>query len=128
MAALSPTCRAPARRGPALPSAPTVLGHHLHVRPPARSATRRGPRTGQPVHRHHPAPSFRRSLVVERTTTAGHHALSDRRLTVRASGEQVERRARLDADGIERILAEILGLPVGSAWRPVIEKAAQGAA
>ena len=72
----------------------------------------------------HPASPFRRSLVVARTTPDGRHTLLDGRLTVRAPGGEIERRTRLDADGIERALAETFGLPVEPAWRPIIERAA----
>ncbi len=72
----------------------------------------------------HPASPFRRSLIVARTTPEGRQTLLNGRLTVRASGGKVEKRTLLDADGIERALAETFGLPVEPAWRPAIERAA----
>jgi N-hydroxyarylamine O-acetyltransferase len=73
----------------------------------------------------HPTSPFRRSLVVARTTAHGRSTLLDGRLTVRVPGGEVETRTVLDADGIERALTEIFGLPVEPAWRAVIERAAQ---
>lgn len=76
----------------------------------------------------HPASPFRRSLIVARTTPAGRQTLLNGRLTVRRPGGEIEKRARLDADGIERALAEVFSLPVEPAWRPIIERAAAAAA
>ena len=76
----------------------------------------------------HPASPFRRSLVVSRTTPERRHTLLDGRLAVRTPGGEVETRTVLDADGIERALAEVFGLPVEPAWRPAIERAAAAAA
>jgi N-hydroxyarylamine O-acetyltransferase len=71
----------------------------------------------------HPQSHFRHRLIVTRTTPEARHALLGARLTVRGAGGAAERRL-LDADGIERELAERFLLPVEPAWRPAIERAA----
>ena len=71
----------------------------------------------------HPSSHFRHNLIAARTTREGRHALLDNRFTVRRPDGATERQT-LDADGIERVLAETFRLPVEAAWRPVIERAA----
>jgi N-hydroxyarylamine O-acetyltransferase len=71
----------------------------------------------------HPGSHFRHNLIAARTTPEARHALLDNRFTVRRPDGATERRT-LDADGIERVLAETFRLPVEPAWRPVIERAA----
>jgi N-hydroxyarylamine O-acetyltransferase len=70
----------------------------------------------------HPNSPFRRNLIVARTTPQARYALLDNRFTVRKPGGESEQRT-LDADGLEKALAEIFGLPVEPDWRPVIEAA-----
>jgi N-hydroxyarylamine O-acetyltransferase len=71
----------------------------------------------------HPQSHFRHRLIVTRTTSEARHALLGARLTVRGVDGAAERRL-LDADEIERELAERFLLPVEPAWRPAIERAA----
>jgi N-hydroxyarylamine O-acetyltransferase len=71
----------------------------------------------------HPQSHFRHRLIVTRTTAEARHALLGARLTVRGADGRAERRI-LDADGIERELAERFLLPVEPGWRPMIERAA----
>jgi N-hydroxyarylamine O-acetyltransferase len=71
----------------------------------------------------HPESHFRHRLIVTRTTPQARHVLAGAQLTVRAPDGRAERRI-LDADEIERELAERFGLPVESGWRQVIERAA----
>jgi N-hydroxyarylamine O-acetyltransferase len=71
----------------------------------------------------HPGSHFRHRLIVTRTTPEARHGLLGGRLTVRAADGQVDRRF-LDADEIERELAERFLLPVEPEWRPIIERAA----
>ncbi|HET8700954.1 MAG TPA: arylamine N-acetyltransferase [Nitrococcus sp.] len=70
----------------------------------------------------HPSSYFRHNLMVARTTPRARYALLNNRLTVRTSEGGVERRP-LSADELEHTLAATFGLPVESAWRPVIERA-----
>lgn len=71
----------------------------------------------------HPQSHFRHRLIVTRTTPDARHALLGGRLTVRGTDGTAERRF-LDADEIERELAERFLLPVEPAWRPLLERAA----
>jgi N-hydroxyarylamine O-acetyltransferase len=71
----------------------------------------------------HPLSHFRHRLIVTRTTPEARHALLGGRLTVRTRAGEVERR-QLDADALERELAERFLLPVEPQWRPVLERAA----
>lgn len=71
----------------------------------------------------HPDSIFRNNLMVARTTPQGRHTLLNNRYTRRSPDGQMERRV-LSADEIEQVLSDTFGLPVESAWRPVIEKAA----
>lgn len=72
----------------------------------------------------HPQSHFRHRLIVTRTTPEARHVLLGGRLTVRARDGSVERRF-LDADMIERELAERFLLPVAPEWRAMIERAAR---
>ncbi len=71
----------------------------------------------------HPQSHFRHRLIVTRTTPEARHALLGGRLTVRTREGEVERR-QLDADALERELAERFQLPVEPEWRAVLERAA----
>jgi N-hydroxyarylamine O-acetyltransferase len=71
----------------------------------------------------HPESHFRHRLIVTRTTSEARHVLLGGRLTVRSRDGKVARRF-LEADEIERELAERFRLPVEAAWRPMIEHAA----
>ncbi len=71
----------------------------------------------------HPDSHFRHRLIVTRTTPQARHVLAGAQLTVRAPDGTAERRV-LDADEIERELAERFLLPVEPDWRSVIERAA----
>jgi N-hydroxyarylamine O-acetyltransferase len=72
----------------------------------------------------HPQSHFRQRLIVTRTTSEARHSFLGGRLTVRSAGGAVEQRF-LDADEIERELAERFLLPVEPSWRPAIESAAR---
>jgi N-hydroxyarylamine O-acetyltransferase len=72
----------------------------------------------------HPSSHFRNQLIVARVDANARYMLAGNRLTVRASGGSIARHA-LDADQLERALAETFGLPVEPEWRPIIERAAQ---
>lgn len=72
----------------------------------------------------HPESHFRHRLIVTRTTPEARHVLLGGRLTVRSSDGAVERRF-LEADEIERELADRFLLPVEADWRAVIEAAAR---
>jgi len=71
----------------------------------------------------HPASHFRHMLVAARTTDAARHGLRDNRLTIRHADGAVEQRY-LDADAIERALADIFLIDVEPGWRRAIERAA----
>lgn len=71
----------------------------------------------------HPESHFRHRLIVTRTTPEARHVLSGARLTVRSADGATEWRV-LDAEEIERELAERFLLPVDSDWRPILERAA----
>jgi len=71
----------------------------------------------------HPNSHFRRDLVVARTTAEARYGLRNGRFTVRRPDGTSERR-HLSADGIERMLGDLFGLPVDTEWRPILEKAA----
>lgn len=68
---------------------------------------------------------FRRNLMAARTTPEARYGLRNAQLTIRKANGATEQRA-LDADGIERALAEIFDLPVAPEWRPTLRKAAEG--
>ena len=72
----------------------------------------------------HPESHFRHRLIVTRTTPEARHVLLGGRLTVRSRDGTMDRRF-LDADEIERELAERFGLPVERGWGPLIERAAR---
>jgi N-hydroxyarylamine O-acetyltransferase len=74
----------------------------------------------------HPSSHFRHTLIVARTTAWARHTLRDNRMSVRNEDGR-QRTEVLDADGIERVLAEVFGLAVEPAWRAVIERSARGA-
>jgi len=71
----------------------------------------------------HPDSHFRHRLIVTCTTPEARHVLAGARLTVRSPDGATESRF-LDAEQIERELAERFGLPVEPDWRPAIERAA----
>lgn len=71
----------------------------------------------------HPNSHFRQTLIASRAAPDARHALLDNRYTVRPVGGETTRTI-LDADGIERVLREVLGLPVEPGWRAFIEHAA----
>jgi N-hydroxyarylamine O-acetyltransferase len=71
----------------------------------------------------HPTSHFRANLMAGRTTDEARYGLLFNRLTVRPRGGTPSHEI-LDADGIERALREVFGLPVEPAWRPLIERAA----
>ena len=74
----------------------------------------------------HPASPFRNRLVISRTEDDVRYVLVDARLTTRRRDSSIEHRD-LDADGIERSLADDFGLPVSPDWRPLLETLAGGA-
>ena len=61
--------------------------------------------------------------MVARTTTEARYTLLNGRYTVRYSDGRTHREV-LEADGIERVLADTFQLPVQPDWRPMIERAA----
>lgn len=71
----------------------------------------------------HPSSHFRSTLICARTTPEARFGLLQNQFTVRRPGAEAERQV-LDADGLERVLREVFGLPVEPAWRPVLERAA----
>lgn len=71
----------------------------------------------------HPASHFRHGIRVARTTADCRYTLLDSRFGMRRPDGRTER-TQLDADGIERALAETFGLEVEPDWRPAIERAA----
>ncbi len=71
----------------------------------------------------HPTSHFRDSLKVARTTPEARHTLLNGKLTLRRPDGHAETRM-LDADGLERALAEVFGLPVEPIWRRMIERMA----
>jgi N-hydroxyarylamine O-acetyltransferase len=75
----------------------------------------------------HPSSHFRANLMVSLTTAQARYGLLQNRLTVRPLGGEPTREL-LDADGMERVLAEVFRLPVEPAWRPVLERIAAAAA
>jgi len=75
----------------------------------------------------HPSSHFRHRLIVTRAAPDARYALLENRLTIRTPDGAVEQR-ELDADGIERALAEIFGLAPEPSWRPVLDRAAAGSA
>lgn len=70
----------------------------------------------------HAGSPFKLNLIIARTTPEARYTLLDNRLTIRTADGRSEQRM-LDADGIERTLAETFGLPVALDWWPVIERA-----
>jgi len=72
----------------------------------------------------HPDSHFRNRLIVTRTTPEARHVLVGARLTVRSPDGAAEHRV-LDAEAIERELAERFLLLVEPGWRPAIERAAR---
>lgn len=70
----------------------------------------------------HPSSHFRHRLIVTRTTAEGRHVLLANRLTIRPPKGEAEQRF-LDADQLERALADIFTLPVDPVWRPMIARA-----
>lgn len=72
----------------------------------------------------HPSSHFRHRLIVTRTTAEARHVLAGARLTIRANDGTMERRL-LNADEIERELAERFMLSVEPEWRLVIKRAAR---
>jgi N-hydroxyarylamine O-acetyltransferase len=75
----------------------------------------------------HPGSPFRRNLIVARATPQARYALLDGRLTIRMPDGRTENRV-LDAAQLEQALSETFGLPVETAWRPMIERAASARA
>jgi N-hydroxyarylamine O-acetyltransferase len=71
----------------------------------------------------HPSSHFRATLMVGLTRPEARYALLFNRLTTRPAGAAAIREV-LDADGIERALSGIFGLPPDPALRPIIERAA----
>lgn len=71
----------------------------------------------------HPTSHFRSVLMVSLTRPDARCTLLQNRFTVRHRGEEA-RRETLDADGVERVLRVVFGLPVEPSWRPVLERAA----
>ena len=74
----------------------------------------------------HPTSHFRANLLAARTTPDARHGLLFNRLTTRPVGGATTAEI-LDADGIEAALRDVFGLPVEPSWRPMIDRAAQGA-
>jgi N-hydroxyarylamine O-acetyltransferase len=74
----------------------------------------------------HPSSHFRTNLLAGRTTPQARYSLLFNRFTVRPRGGAPTKQI-LDADGIERTLRQVFGLPVEPSWRPVIERAAAAA-
>ena len=61
-------------------------------------------------------------MTVGRTTPTARYALKNNRLTHRdVTGAVIEQRD-LSVDELEAVLRDVIGLPVDSAWRPVLEK------
>lgn len=71
----------------------------------------------------HPTSHFRHNLLAARTTPEARYGLLFNRFTIRPRGGETAHEI-LDADGIERVLREVFGLPVEPSWRPLIEAAA----
>jgi N-hydroxyarylamine O-acetyltransferase len=71
----------------------------------------------------HPGSAFHGTLVVTRTAERTRWLLTDNRLTIRRTGEDTERRD-LDADELERSLAEDFKLAVQPQWRGLLEAVA----
>jgi N-hydroxyarylamine O-acetyltransferase len=70
----------------------------------------------------HPSSHFTWSLTVGRVTPTARYALKNNRLTHRdETGALIEQRD-LSADELEATLRDVIGLPVQTAWRPLIEK------
>ncbi|WP_337186622.1 arylamine N-acetyltransferase [Phenylobacterium sp.] len=70
----------------------------------------------------HPTSHFRSTLMVATTRDEARYGLLFNRLTVRPrAGAPVQ--TRLDAEGMERTLRDVFGLPVEPAWRGFIERA-----
>ena len=71
----------------------------------------------------YPTSLFRNALIVARTTPEARYGLSGNRLAVRRVNGTTTHEI-LDADGLERALIEVFGLPVQPDWRPVLARAA----
>lgn len=71
----------------------------------------------------HPSSIFRNVLMTAITLPEARHGLLFNRYSVRPRGEETQH-AVLDADGLERVLSEVFGLPVEPSWRPLIERVA----
>jgi N-hydroxyarylamine O-acetyltransferase len=70
----------------------------------------------------HPSSHFTWSLTVGRTTPTARYALKNNRFTHRdVTGAVVEQRD-LSVGELEAILRDVIGLPVESDWKPVLEK------
>jgi N-hydroxyarylamine O-acetyltransferase len=65
-------------------------------------------------------------LIAARITPDARHTLLENRLSIRTTDGQLERRY-LDADEIERALADFFHLAPAPEWRPIIERAARAA-
>lgn len=72
----------------------------------------------------HPKSEFRTDLIAARTSAEARYTLLNGKLSIRRNNGRRESRI-LDADGIERALAETFLLPLEKNWRPHIERAAQ---
>ncbi|CAB3787714.1 arylamine N-acetyltransferase family protein [Pararobbsia alpina] len=71
----------------------------------------------------HPASPFKAHLMVARATRDARFSLMDGRLTIRHRGGSHEQRG-LHIDELETALADIFGLAVEPAWRPLLERLA----
>lgn len=70
----------------------------------------------------HPSSHFTWSMTVGRTTATARYALKNNRFTQRdVTGALVEQRD-LTVEELEATLRDVIGLPVGADWRPVLEK------
>jgi len=70
----------------------------------------------------HPKSAFRQRLIVSRVTAKARYVLVDNRLTIRGPDGTTEQWV-LNADELERSLANDFHLPVELAWRGIIERA-----
>lgn len=68
----------------------------------------------------HPDSKFRRHLIAARATPRARYTLMNARLTTRTADGHSQSHL-LNAGQLECALAEIFGLPVEAAWRPLIE-------
>lgn len=72
----------------------------------------------------HPSSHFRLNLVVARATPAARYTLLNNRLMTRTPDGEVTREM-LDVDELERVLRDIIGLPVTPDWRPTLQRAVE---